>query len=101
MPPAGMVVPGCPPKVSWVNPPEGRAVGRPPLVASRAMVAWPIDRGLAPKALSSLMRRLLPEIEGLSAMRKVWLLKFEPWKLYWPSEGLAHAPVQLVPAGRA
>src|SRR5581483_7063769 len=101
MPPAGIVVPGWPPNVSGVGGLlfRGWAVGRPPLVLSSAMVACPMSRALVPRALSSLMRAVLPETEGLRAMRKVWLLKFDPWKLYWPSVGLAHAPVQLVPVG--
>jgi hypothetical protein len=81
MPPSGMAVPVLPAKVSGVGVLAAVAVGSPLLVVSRAMVAWAMVIGLVPRASSSLMRTAPPEMEGLRAMRKVWLLKLEPWKL--------------------
>ncbi len=46
---------------------------------SRATVAAPMSSGVVPRELSNLNRMVLPETEGLRAMRMVWSLKFPPW----------------------
>jgi hypothetical protein len=71
MAPAGMVVPAVPPNVRlWMVPDEATFGGDP---ASSATVACPMTSLLVPRALSSSIRMVEPDMDGLRAIRNVWL----------------------------